>query len=224
MSHPSSFTIQRTLRLLACLLLGTSSTTQAATLTWSGAGANDNWSTTANWGGSAPVAGDVVTFGGMTRLSPVNDLAAGTENSGILFPNNYAVGASGAFSVLGASFILGGNITATAAAVTGGPFTIADSIANDIVINATRTITTASAGTSTTQMLRSTFYKTESVTIPKAPSNTLLARRLTWAPLRASNEGLLRPRVPRAKRPRQLPRPLLSSSISSSANGMVATF
>ena len=152
MSHPSSFTIQRTLRLLACLLLGASSTAQAATLTWSGAGADDNWSTSANWGGSAPVAGDVLTFGGMTRLSPVNDLTAGTEIGGLLFPNNYAVGATGAFSISGASFVLGGNITSTATAVTGGPFTILDTIANDITLNATRTITTATAGSNATLM------------------------------------------------------------------------
>ena len=153
MSLSFSFTLQRTVWVLACLVLGASSMTEAATLTWSGAGADDNWSTSANWGGSVPVAGDILTFGGMTRLSPVNDLAAGTEVSGILFPNNYAAGATAAFSISGASFVLTGNITSTAAAVTGGPFTILDSIANDIVINATRTITTASAGTSTTQML-----------------------------------------------------------------------
>ncbi|MBL9183339.1 MAG: autotransporter-associated beta strand repeat-containing protein [Verrucomicrobiaceae bacterium] len=149
----SSFTLQRTVWVLACLALGASSMTEAATLTWNGAGANDNWSTSANWGGSTPVAGDVLTFGGMTRLSPVNDLAAGTEISGILFPNNYAVGATGAFSISGASFVLGGNITSTAAAVTGGSFTILDSIANDITLNGTRTITTASTGSGSTQML-----------------------------------------------------------------------
>ena len=127
--------------------------TAAATLTWSGAGADDNWSTAANWGGAAPVAGDVLIFAGMTRLTPVNDLVAGTVIDSVLFPNNYAVGATAAFSISGASFILNGNITSSAAAVTGGPFTIADSIANNIVINATRTVTTATAGTSTTQML-----------------------------------------------------------------------
>jgi autotransporter-associated beta strand protein len=154
MSHSSYFIIQRTLRFFACFVLVASSTAQAATLTWSGAGANDNWSTTANWGGTAPVAQDVLTFSGMTRLTPVNDLAAGTEIDGILFPNNYAVGATAAFSISGASFVLGGNITSTAAAVTsGGPVTILDSISNDIVLNATRTVTTATTGTSTTQML-----------------------------------------------------------------------
>jgi autotransporter-associated beta strand protein len=152
--HPfPSKTSRKTARLLVCVSLATSSMTEAATLTWSGAGENDNWSTPANWGGTALVAGDVLTFDGMTRLSPVNDLAAGTEVGGILFPNNYAVGATAAFSISGASFILGGNITSTAAAVTGGPFTIADSIASDIVLNAPRTITTATAGSGSTQML-----------------------------------------------------------------------
>jgi hypothetical protein len=113
MSHSFSFTDLGALRLLACLALVASSMTEAATLTWSGAGANDNWSTTANWGGAAPVGGDVLTFGGMTRLSPVNDLAAGTEIGGVLLPNNYAAGATAAFSISGASFVLGGNIASS---------------------------------------------------------------------------------------------------------------
>jgi len=46
----------RTLRtaLLSVILLHAGLRTDAATFTWSGAGANNLWSTTANWGGTAP--------------------------------------------------------------------------------------------------------------------------------------------------------------------------
>ncbi len=46
----------------------------AATLTWTGGGATDNWSDTANWSGSFPSAGDTLIFAGSTRLSPSNDV------------------------------------------------------------------------------------------------------------------------------------------------------
>ncbi|MCX8497218.1 MAG: hypothetical protein ORN51_13640, partial [Akkermansiaceae bacterium] len=41
----------------------------AAPRTWNGGGANNNWSPAANWGGTAPVAGDTLTFAGTTRSS-----------------------------------------------------------------------------------------------------------------------------------------------------------
>src|ERR1051325_5615503 len=69
----------------------------ADTKTWSGNGADDNWSTAANWQGVAPVADDILTFDGALRLTPVNDYAAGTLFDGI----NFGAGASG--------FTLGGN-------------------------------------------------------------------------------------------------------------------
>src|SRR5947209_1091938 len=48
--------------------------------TWTGAGANSNWSTGANWsGGTVPGSGDSLVFpAGVTHLSAVNDLTAGT--------------------------------------------------------------------------------------------------------------------------------------------------
>ena len=57
----------------------------AATVTWTGNGADDNWSTGANWGGTAPVAGDALVFAGTTRLTPNNDLTASTSFSSITF-------------------------------------------------------------------------------------------------------------------------------------------
>src|SRR5438477_7565748 len=47
----------------------------AATLTWSGGGASDDTSLGANWGATAPVAGDLLHFAGSVRLTP-NQVAA----------------------------------------------------------------------------------------------------------------------------------------------------
>jgi autotransporter-associated beta strand protein len=42
---------------------------------WSGAGADSNWSTAANWGGFVPATGDNLIFQGTTRQANVNNLA-----------------------------------------------------------------------------------------------------------------------------------------------------
>ncbi|HEY9508720.1 MAG TPA: hypothetical protein VIV82_02540 [Verrucomicrobiae bacterium] len=41
---------------------------------WSGAGGNDNWSTAANWSGTAPVNNDNLIFSGALRGNNTNDL------------------------------------------------------------------------------------------------------------------------------------------------------
>ena len=47
--------------------------------TWTGAGLNDLWTNAANWGGTAPVAGDNLIFpAGALQTANVNDFAAGT--------------------------------------------------------------------------------------------------------------------------------------------------
>ena len=69
----------------------------AASRTWVGEGADDFWSTPANWDIGAPVAGDGILFGGNVRLSPFNDYPAGTAFNFIAFNNP-----SG-------PFVLGGN-------------------------------------------------------------------------------------------------------------------
>ncbi len=43
--------------------------------TWTGAGANGNWNTAANWGGAVPVSGGALTFNGTTRQTSTNDLS-----------------------------------------------------------------------------------------------------------------------------------------------------
>ena len=80
----------------------------AATSTsiWNGGGSNDNWQTTANWGGTAPLAGASLHFGPAARVTPNNDLAAGASFGGIEFD-------AGAphFTLGGNALALAGNIT-----------------------------------------------------------------------------------------------------------------
>ncbi len=69
----------------------------AETKTWTGAGANANWSTALNWSPSgAPVAGDSLVFGGGgVQLTNVNDLPAGTSFQSMSFT--------------GSSYVISGN-------------------------------------------------------------------------------------------------------------------
>ena len=48
----------------------------AAPRTWSGGGADNNWSTAANWGGTAPVSGDSLIFAGIQRTTNLNNIAS----------------------------------------------------------------------------------------------------------------------------------------------------
>ena len=57
----------------------------AQTVTWNGGGADSNWSTANNWGGTAPVGGEALVFGGSARLTNVNDIATDTLFAGITF-------------------------------------------------------------------------------------------------------------------------------------------
>ena len=56
--------------------------------TWNGQGTDNKWSTAANWGGTAPVAGDQLVFAGTTRTASQDDLAAGTSFQSIEFQNS----------------------------------------------------------------------------------------------------------------------------------------
>lgn len=97
----------------------------AQTRTWGGLGANDLWSTAANWGGTAPVAGNSLGFADNVRLGPVNDLAADTSIAGITF-----IAGAGAFVLTGNRITLTGNITNGS----GNPQTIGF----DMVLSSTR--------------------------------------------------------------------------------------
>jgi len=69
----------------------------AGIVTWNGNGANDAWSTGANWVGQLDAgASSTVHFAGATRLNPVNDLPDGTVLSSLYFD-----GDAGAFTLTG---------------------------------------------------------------------------------------------------------------------------
>ncbi|GMV80907.1 MAG: hypothetical protein AMXMBFR7_20910 [Planctomycetota bacterium] len=102
----------------------------AATIAWSGAGANANWSTAANWvGGQVPASGDSVTFSNNNRSVVVNvpvNLAALTMSNylGTMTLNNH-VTVTGNWVVNGSTtpgFALAGTGTNTISV--GGNFTL----------------------------------------------------------------------------------------------------
>jgi autotransporter-associated beta strand protein len=70
-----------------------------------GSSANSNWSTAANWGGTAPSAGELLTFRGNTRTTSTNNLAPNTSFSGIIFDTG-----PGSFTLNGNAITLTGDI------------------------------------------------------------------------------------------------------------------
>jgi len=126
----------------------------AATAIWDGA-TNTNWNAD-NWSGGggaggAPVANDILRFsgnGGTGGPATVNDFGALTQfgngtGDAIQFTNNGTGGVTNtAFSLSGNSITLGGGITATSSTAA-----IQDTISNDLVIGAFRSV--ASAGNHT---------------------------------------------------------------------------
>src|ERR1035437_9873349 len=69
----------------AALLLGAALSASASSL-WNGGGTDNNMTTGANWGGTAPTAGTAtqLDFAGSTRTSPVNNFTANSA-FGILY-------------------------------------------------------------------------------------------------------------------------------------------
>ena len=85
-----------------------------ATKTWDGGGANDNWTSAANWDlDVAPVAGDALVFDGATRTTPANDFAAATSFASITF-----AATASAFTLSGNSVTITGGATAITASNT----------------------------------------------------------------------------------------------------------
>ena len=104
---------------------------------WDGGGADNNWSTASNWvGNAAPTFPSALTFAGVARLSPTNNLAGITVN-GITFDT-----AAGAFTLGGNSISLGGNI-----GFSGNPSTLINQgIFMALVLTGDRTFATQSNG------------------------------------------------------------------------------
>ncbi|MBA4150700.1 MAG: autotransporter-associated beta strand repeat-containing protein [Verrucomicrobia bacterium] len=81
-------------------------------VTWTGGGADDNWSTGDNWNGAAPTGGTALFFDGTTRQTSVNDLEDMTA-PWLTFNN-------GGFSFSGNSLDIGSAITNAAGVNTFG--------------------------------------------------------------------------------------------------------
>jgi autotransporter-associated beta strand protein len=148
---------------------------QAAQLTWSGGGGDANWSTGANWTGTAPVSNDALIFAGNTNLITNNDitgltLIAGASPTSAIAFTNASNATGGAFTLDGNAITLGGAITTTA--MTTG--TLVETISVQLDLSATRTITTATNHGLTISGLVNDTSDTNSAGIIKTGVATLL--------------------------------------------------
>ena len=123
----------------------------AATKTWTGGspaiGGNSNWTTGANWGGTAPVAGADLLFAGKKRTTNTNDFV-NTSFTSITFKSKAA-----AFNLGGNTLFIGngtsgvGGITNNSTNVQTLGFNVADSlfpVFNGIGLNNNQTWNAAS--------------------------------------------------------------------------------
>jgi len=110
----------------------------AATRTWTGAGVDGNWSTAANWGGTAPVAGDDLVFpdGAARMTTNNNDLQLWTLFNSISF-----TGPAGGYNIAGNSISLGAGITTANGAT--------NTISLDVRLAASQTFNVSGAGAGT---------------------------------------------------------------------------
>jgi fibronectin-binding autotransporter adhesin len=110
----------------------------AFAVTWTGTTSAD-WADGTNWGGTAPVADDPLTFAGTANAVTNNNIAADTSFGAISFTNTVN---DQSFTLGGNRITLGGNITTTAI-VAAAPNAITDTISLNMILSATRTITTS---------------------------------------------------------------------------------
>jgi hypothetical protein len=100
--------MRRILVFAAVLALSITVPSFAVTRSWTGSGTTNNWSDSANWGGSVPVAGDTLVFpNGSPRLSSTNDLAAGVMFQSLVFN--------------GAGYVIDGNMIGLIGGLSGAP-------------------------------------------------------------------------------------------------------
>ena len=106
-----------------------------STRTWDGGGADNRWTTAANWVGNVtPLPGDALVFAGSTRLAPDDDFAQDTSFSGLTFASG-----AGAFTLASTSALritLAGSVTNSGSAL--------QTISLPMVMAATRTMNAAS--------------------------------------------------------------------------------
>lgn len=164
------------MRYLVCLFFCTilSVSLQAQTRTWNGAGADDNWGTAANWGGTAPAAGNSLVFGGVTRLNTLNNLTADLNIAGITFAAD-----AGEFVLSGNRITLGGNITQSDNSL--------QTINLNMILSGTRTFTQSSAAASTTGNIVVNGILSGSGGLIKAGANTATTSLYNTLTLTAAN-------------------------------------
>jgi autotransporter-associated beta strand protein len=184
MKHHS---VRRKSALIAAVSLACASSAWAANVTWSGSGANNNFSTGANWiGDVAPVANDAIIFTGTPpRLAPTND-ATNLTLTGISF----ASGAS-SFAVGGNALNLAGNINQSASAnqIISAPLVL-DNVTSAVNVTGGGTLTLGaltlgnaaqSSGVSTININNSVTNSTLLVRTNTATANTInIASGATW--------------------------------------------
>ena len=115
----------------------------ATTFTWDGGGNDNLWKTPANWNSDTAPDSDgtaALSFAGATRTNTLNDFDANTLFSGMTFANATASGLAG-FTLAGNRVVLGGNIT-TVQSTSGS---LNDTIALNLLLNASRTVTVNTA-------------------------------------------------------------------------------
>ena len=132
MSRTSSV-VKRFASLFVIVLIGNAGLTAATAATWTGSPANANWTIPANWGGTAPIPPESLTFAGVISLTNNNDFAAATQFDGITFDPT-----AGAFVLGGNAITLGGNIDDQS--------TSAQTINLGLSLNANRNVNVIDAG------------------------------------------------------------------------------
>lgn len=121
------------LALAACLLAapGFVMVAHAATRTWTGT-ASGAWTNAANWGGTAPVAGDDLVFPeGASNTTNANDFAAGTSFSSIAVNGAYTISGNAATLTAAGALTFQSTVPASSA------FTVPVTLANASVVIAT---------------------------------------------------------------------------------------
>src|SRR5689334_6530643 len=145
------------LLIFVIVTLSGASRAEAATSTWTGAGATAAWSDPGNWGGVAPVPGDDLVFpaGGLVmNTANTNDFADGTNFRSITFGGgNYAIGGNRVLLDIGIDFQAGSAVSMSTPVTLNGNHTwvtngISLTMAGSVDLNGhTLTINAGSIGT-----------------------------------------------------------------------------
>ncbi len=161
----------------------------AAPKAWSGAGADGNWSTGANWGGTAPVANDTLTFVGTTANNSTNNDLAADSSFGLITFTNTGVSSSTAYSLAGNRLTLAGNITSTGVTA-GSPIT--DTISLDLIATPGAGARTISAGAAHHITISGLISESAPTSIIKSGSGILtLTQANTFSGAFTINQGTL---------------------------------